>query len=99
MRLRIDTGTQTITVEEAENLKQLDAITLGTGSLMGAKELSRVDGDHLWIKVASLRSLCGTQPDSWQQNFDKMIAYATSKGWVDASDGSVRVHIVAQGKS
>ncbi|MFC7049896.1 hypothetical protein [Emcibacter nanhaiensis] len=29
----------------------------------------------------------------WQQNFEKMINYAASHGWVDSETGAIRAHV------
>ena len=33
------------------------------------------------------------RPAQWQGDFDKMLAYAASKGWMDAAGAVVKAHI------
>lgn len=33
------------------------------------------------------------RPAQWQGDFDKMLAYAASKGWMDAAGTVVKAHI------
>lgn len=52
------------------------------------------DPDHVWISVARLHALGDRHGGSgWREACDGMIAFATSKGWVDEAKGLVRAHI------
>lgn len=51
--------------------------------------------EHAHVSVAALRDLAGEERASdaaWAVNFDKMLAYAQSKGWV-REDGAIRAHV------
>jgi hypothetical protein len=52
------------------------------------------DDEHVTIAVGTLRDLAGdtARDPEWAQGFAGMIAYATSKGWVDDA-GAVRMHV------
>jgi hypothetical protein len=53
-----------------------------------------VDGAHVMIPVATLRRLAaGRVPDGWDADFDGMLAYARSKGWLSEDGNSVRAHL------
>lgn len=51
-----------------------------------------VDGEHAFLDVGEVKRLAGEQTPEWGAEFDKMIEFARSKGWVDEA-GRVRAHI------
>ncbi len=52
------------------------------------------DGSHVWLDVARCRDLGrDAAGDDWVDGYDKMIAYATSKGWTNDDATEVRAHI------
>ncbi len=57
--------------------------------------LGRRDGAHIWITPAAIRALLPTPPDrAWEEGFAAMLAFATTRGWVDEA-GAIRAHIEA----
>lgn len=53
----------------------------------------REDADHVRLPPSILRFLSGHAGETdWEAGFGAMLAYATSKGWVD-SQGHVRAHL------
>jgi hypothetical protein len=61
-----------------------------------AHGMGRVSEGHAWLEVETLRRSGGDAP-AWQAGFAAMIAYASSKGWVDTAAGTVRAHLVRSG--
>ncbi|HEY2225770.1 hypothetical protein [Actinomycetospora sp.] len=58
-----------------------------------AGELSE-DGAHVMIPVATLRRLAaGRVPEGWDADFDGMLAYARTKGWLSEEGDAVRAHL------
>ena len=52
------------------------------------------DTDHVWISIERLHALGDAHGGTdWRAGCDGMIAFATSKGWVDEARGLVRAHI------
>lgn len=52
------------------------------------------DGEHVWLDIGAARaSGAAQQDDGWLAGFDGMIAFAVSKGWVDATGTHVRAHV------
>ena len=50
--------------------------------------------DHAWIDIAALRAASGCADDpGWSTQFAAMVAYATTKGWVDPSGRQLRAHL------
>lgn len=52
------------------------------------------DPDHLVLPARTLVELAGPVATEigWQSDFDRMVSYATRKGWVDAN-GGIRIHV------
>ena len=53
----------------------------------------RLDGDEASINVDWLRQHTASHSEQWQSDFDKMLDYASSKGWTDPARTVVRAHI------
>ena len=54
---------------------------------------------HVWLAVDALRTTAraaASIPD-WDNRFDAMIAFARSRGWLDASGEHVAAHIERSG--
>lgn len=47
--------------------------------------------DHLWLLVAAVAAL-GPEGE-WRQGYDRMIAFAASKGWLRHEDREVAAHV------
>jgi hypothetical protein len=56
--------------------------------------LSVVVPQHVWITRAEFERLAGDRAGdpAWREGFERMLAYAASKGWTDES-GAVRAHV------
>ena len=98
MNLLVDTEKGKLEVRDAMDCKRLSAEISGGGNLsaaLGSFGKPDEDGAHLWISIDHLRRAAAPQDSAdWQSQFDAMIKYAASKGWVDASAAYVRVHLV-----
>ncbi|MDQ8729544.1 hypothetical protein [Bradyrhizobium sp. LHD-71] len=55
----------------------------------------RYDGSHAWISQEWLISQGVAHGDAWREGFDKMAAFAQSKGWVE--NGAIRAHVETVG--
>lgn len=97
MILVVDTEGRSVQMGDPDNFRQLHAQVQGSGDLQAALAgLATVADDqgHLWVRVAGLRALGRPAGAAdWHQHFDAMMGYARSKGWLDATGDSVRVHI------
>ncbi len=53
------------------------------------------DDGHAFIDVDAVRRLAGdrAQDPAWREGFDKMLAYAGSKGWMDESGTAIQAHV------
>jgi hypothetical protein len=53
----------------------------------------RLDGEEAAINVDWLRQNTETRSQQWQTDFERMLAYAASKGWMDPAGTLVVAHI------
>ncbi|MFC5060727.1 hypothetical protein [Actinomycetospora atypica] len=52
------------------------------------------DGAHVMIPIATLRRLAeGRVSEGWDAEFEKMISYAGTKGWLSDDGTAVRAHL------
>jgi hypothetical protein len=52
------------------------------------------DGAHVWLDVAAARAIGITEiGDDFGPQFDGMIAYATTRGWLNDAATHVRAHL------
>ena len=91
MRLRV-AADGAVTLEEPDDFTRFAVLATPGATLAG---VARREGNHAWVPPAALRRLAphAGAPD-WEQGFGRMLAYAGSKGWVDA-EGAVRAHVEA----
>lgn len=80
-------------LQATEDLKKLDAVETGNPGTSNINGVVQRAQDYIWFRIDALESLAGTQTADWHFHFDKMIAYAKSKGWVDEEMMAVRIHI------
>lgn len=99
MILDIDTDKRSVVVVEGADCKRLSARISGGGTIaaaLGSFGRPDVDGAHLWIDIGQLRIAAGANQDSgWTAQFDGMIRYAASKGWLNEHGDCVRVHLAS----
>lgn len=51
---------------------------------------------HTWVEPEYLVGLAGNPDDEWKERVSGMVAYASSKGWVDEV-GRIRAHVELAG--
>lgn len=89
------------TSPELIDLDRLDRLHAELHGELGDVQLrpfcERVDGDddHVWLDIAAARveGLRATESETFGGAFDAMIAFARSKGWLNASGSHVRAHV------
>ncbi len=101
--MKIEVVENSLQISHGENLKALSMV-VHKGSEAGAalaatKAGFLLDDLHAMISIDYLRDAARPteDPDAWSTEFEKMIAYADSRGWVQ--DGAVRVHISTRSMS
>lgn len=85
-------------VLDLENLRALEVRTNGAdgaavASALAASALGTVDGDHAWLSITALKAQGAALGAEWASDFDGMISYAATSGWVDDEGVSVRAHL------
>lgn len=82
---------------EPDRLDQLHAVCDGDPASASYDDLCQPgpDAEHVWIDVARLReeASAAVGDPAFGERFDGMIAYASSKGWLDETGTRVRAHI------
>ena len=59
----------------------------------GVGTVDAEDDDHVWVSVDAVRRLAAGQvAPGWDDEFAGMLAYAASKGWMNADGTSIRAH-------
>jgi hypothetical protein len=51
------------------------------------------EGDHVAVSVQWLRQRTEARPRGWQTGFEKMLDYASTKGWMDDARTLVMAHV------
>ncbi|MGW1786580.1 hypothetical protein ACWCQQ_47115 [Streptomyces sp. NPDC002143] len=102
MIVHVDVGRRHCEVRDAGDLKRLSVEVAGEAPDdeidRTAAPLVRLQSPtHAWVSVRELRAACAREGDpAWVREFDAMVAYAASKGWVDDAGTSLRAHVVRE---
>jgi hypothetical protein len=57
-------------------------------------DVGRVADEHVFVDIGAVRRMAaGWVGESWAADFEKMLAYARSKGWVDESGNAIQAHV------
>jgi hypothetical protein len=89
-----------VALAEPEDCRRFHIQVTGEGTLETVAEAidrsgaGHLDGDHAYIAIDWIRSRAeGRVPSDWPANFDAMIGFARSKGWLDEDGGAIQAHI------
>lgn len=98
MIVDVDVATGTVTLDECDALNRFHVRSVGDAAsvvrALGDHGRAADKADHVWVRIESLRELASGKVDAdWSQRFDAMVAYATSKGWLDPSGTCLMAHI------
>jgi hypothetical protein len=99
VKLIVDGAAGQVTVDEPENLKALSVELHGcspmqAAALLGARDLGRIEGEHAWLNIGALRAIARPPRScSWDERFQRAMAYAQQSGWSDPAGDFVRAHI------
>ena len=78
-------------LEAPEDCKKFHVEVRGSGEL-GAAGRFDDDGEHALIEIDWVRqAAAGRVPDDWTEQFDGMLAYAGTKGWIEGT--TIKGHI------
>jgi len=82
-----------VSLQEADNFRGFKVVSaLPDKTRLGAalEAAGRYDGEHAWITKTWLIAQAPKDP-SWRAEFDKMVAFAQSKGWIEGD--AIRAHV------
>lgn len=90
----------TVSLQEPADCKRFHLVVVNGadpvmvfGALVDAAA-GRLEGDHAWITVDSVRRMAaGHVGPQWDADFEGMLAFAASKGWLDEAGGSIQAHV------
>jgi len=88
----------TVSLKEASDFKGFKVATANNDAAFLTKALAaagRYDGSHAWISQNWLIEQGKAEGPAWREGFDKMAAYAQSKGWIE--NGAIRAHVESAG--
>lgn len=83
-----------VMLNEASDFKGFKVTAPNTDAAFLTKALAvagRFDGSHAWIAQDWLIDQGKAHGATWREGFDKMAAYAQSKGWIE--NGAIRAHV------
>tara|TARA_B100000902_G_scaffold104014_1_gene106240 strand:- start:3337 stop:3645 length:309 start_codon:yes stop_codon:yes gene_type:complete len=98
MFIQISVLENTATIHESEVLTSFEIRSLENDpkqivSIMG-NESSVADDNHVWVSIAwVLQQVEHKHNADWKQQFEKMIGYANSKGWLNEKQTHLQAHI------
>src|SRR3954452_7768728 len=98
VRVDLEPHAAAVSLEEPENCKQFhvvvagegdDALVAGTLAASGVGRASPNAG-HVYVSIDAVRSMAdGRVGESWAGDFEGMLGYASSKGWLDESGSAI----------
>lgn len=103
MYVEVALTTSTTAVCEVDDLKRLSVVLDQPGTPEAIDralgDLGRLDGvAHAWLNITNLRRASGRADDpDWTEQFEAMIAFAGSHGWLDPEGDAVRAHLTQPG--
>lgn len=101
MKIRVPAA-GTASLDDAEDCKKFDVESAGIvegdlGAVLGVLG-DWADGGtdgHVWIRADAMRAAAaGRVPEGWESDFEAMIAFARSKGWMNDAGTAIRAHVV-----
>ena len=83
----------TVTLDEPDDFKGFKVV-VESGDGSGLFSVGRLaHRDTAWISADAVRSLApAAATPAWQEGFAAMLAYAGTKGWLDAA-GDIQAHV------
>jgi hypothetical protein len=88
-----------VTLEEPEDFSRFHVEVVGLEASEVPVQMERlgvggiVDDEHIAVSIATIKSLAGQRPPSWECSFDRMIDYARSRGWL-CDEHHIQAHCV-----
>jgi hypothetical protein len=102
MYVQVDLATMppVVTLEEPDDTQRFhvsvtggDDVAIVFGALVDAAA-GRLEGDDAWITVDAVRRMArGRVGPTWDDELDRMLDFARSKGWLDEHGNAIRAHV------
>jgi len=91
------TETEPARLIDPEVLTSLSVVLVGDAP-RDLGDFGSFDGDHAWLGVHALRQAAHAAgvPEAWDEQYDGMLAYAKTKGWLSSSGTALRAHVEQQ---
>jgi hypothetical protein len=70
-----------------------DSSAEAISSYLAQTGAGRLDGDEAAVSIEWLRRGTASRSQQWHGDFDRMLAYASSRGWMDPAGDAVIAHI------
>jgi hypothetical protein len=97
MIVKVDAGAGRASLEEPEDCRKFHIEASGGDADAVARALGSTEpapAGHAWVPVAWVREqAAGRVGESWPADFDAMVGFARSKGWLDGSGAAIQAHI------
>ncbi len=98
----IDLALGTAALSDPDDLERFSVRALGApdpevlAAVLAETRTGRLAGSgDAYVDPDAVRRLArGAAGEGWDERFAAMLAFAATKGWTDASDGSVQGHVV-----
>jgi hypothetical protein len=99
--VRVDTAAGTVVLDERDAFTAFKVVAPAGADEAAVATALGVDGrvagaGHVWVRAAAVEGWAaagGAVDDAWRAGFAKMLDYAGTKGWTDASGEFVQAHI------
>jgi hypothetical protein len=62
-------------------------------SYLAQTDTGRLEGDEAVVSIEWLRRRTASRSQQWHGDFDRMLAYASSRGWMDSTGEAVIAHV------
>lgn len=103
MKVRVQpsgSGAARAVVQDTSDLGRLEVELAGVDEATASAALAdaglgEVRGGHAWLDVGALRAAAVGPSGPEGGEFDAMVSYAASRGWVSADGRALRAHVVA----
>jgi hypothetical protein len=98
MYLDVDLAESAVTLQEPGDCTKLKVIVRGPRDEQrlgrAVAGIGRADGTTaVWLRPDALRRMAaGRVDEGWDVAFDRMVAYARTRGWVDETTSEIRAH-------
>jgi hypothetical protein len=81
---------------EPDDLRSFEVVVIegGAGGAGDWPDAVARHEEHAWIRVGALRELAGPAAGpEWEAQFEAMLGFARSRGWLDEEHDAVRGHV------